>query len=74
VQIPCRRFGTSLLASDKFANREVRTEGSQPAKPGADPSTRAQDKPNRTKRSAHEFRWKQAKMNKSHMRHSCMGK
>jgi len=36
VQIPCRRVGTSLLASDKVANREVRTEGSQTAKFGTD--------------------------------------
>ena len=40
VQIPRRRVGTSLLASDKVANREVRTEGSQPAKAGPDEQKR----------------------------------
>jgi hypothetical protein len=74
VQIPCRLVGASLLASDKVAIHEVRTEKSQQENSGTDPSTRAQDKPSRTKRSAHEFRWKQTRMNKSHMRHSCMGK
>ena len=40
VQIPCRRVGTSLLASDKIVNREVQIEGSQTAKAGTDEQER----------------------------------
>ena len=36
MQIPYRRVGTSLLASDKLVYREVSSEGSQTAKAGTD--------------------------------------
>ena len=40
VQIPCRRVGISLLASDKLVYREVCSEGSQTANAGTDEQER----------------------------------